>query len=60
MHKDGVWLEFINASYGRKHNTAVGAFKKCWLVFDCNEVSNFVSSKVQLNKLCVSCLKERE
>lgn len=34
MHQDGDTLDFVDARYGRRNDSAFGSWKKRWLLLD--------------------------
>lgn len=60
MHQGGGRLDFVYAPCGGRQDTALGPWKKCWLVFDRNGAFFNGSGEVQPDKPYVGCQKERE
>lgn len=60
MHQDGDKLGFMDVGNGRRHDTALGAWKKRRLVFDGNDVLFSGSGKLQLDMLYVLRFGERK
>lgn len=58
MHRDGETLDFTDTRFGGKHDTALGAWRKRFQVFERNDVSFAASSYVLIDMPCIRCPEE--
>lgn len=59
MHQSGNRLDFIDASYCGRHDTAFGACKNRCLFFDCIRASFHALDRVQLDMEFICCPEDR-
>lgn len=60
MRHDADRVDFVNAGYGRSHDTALGTCKKRWLELALNCASFVGSEELQLDMPHVCCPPKRE